>query len=186
MTISPVVNQVANGRRLAARQLVMNTPATIPCQVWRKRLLVNDPATSTATGLSWSGVALSEQDDPEYEYDELGYACMLLDRFTGAAVLRNNSMVDGADVAIMAQIEPYDESIENGRQRVMQIPEWLPKKGDLFALLIQPELILWLELVDIMGASLVSDFGKKYMLNKRDDLTSLEPFKSELEGRLEP
>jgi hypothetical protein len=186
MTISPVVSQVADGRRLAARQLVMNTLGTIPCQVWRKRVIYNDPATPTQTGLSWSAISLSEQDEPDYEYDPIGYAYTLLDRFTGANVLRNNSMVDGADVAIMAQIEPYDEAVASKRQQVMQVPAWLPKQGDVLALLIMPEIVLWLEVVDIMGASMVSDFGKKYVLNKRDDLTSLEPFKTELEDRLEP
>ena len=142
MTISPVVNQVASGRRLVARQLVMNGLGTIPCQVWRKRVVPNDPATPTATGLSWNSIALSEQDEPDYEYDELGYAYMLLDRFTGAAMHDNNSMVNGADTMIMAQIEPYDDSITDKRQQIIQLPEWLPKIGDLFALLIQPELIL--------------------------------------------
>lgn len=186
MTISPVVNQVASGRRLVARQLVMNGLGTIPCQVWRKRVVPNDPATLTATGLSWDSISLSEQDEPDYEYDELGYAYMLLDRFTGAAMHDNNSMVNGADTMIMAQIEPYDDAVTDKRQQIIQLPEWLPKIGDLFALLIQPELILWLELVDITGQSMVADFGKKYILNKRDDLFEKEPFKSDLEDRLEP
>lgn len=186
MTISTVVNQVANGRRLAARQVVMNALGTIPCQVWRKRVVQNDPATPAAIGLSWNSVVLSEQDEPDYEYDELGYAYMLLDRFVGANMLDNNSMVDGADAAVMAQIEPYSDVLTDKRQQVLQAPDWLPKIGDLFALLIQPELILWLELVDITGQGMVSDFGKKYILNKRDDLFEKEPFKTELEGRLEP
>jgi len=186
MTISTVVNQVANGRRLAARQVVMNTLGTIPCQVWRKRVVQNDPATPTATGLSWNSIVLNEQDEPDYEYDEIGYAYLLLDRFTGANVFDNNSMVDGADAAVMAQIEPYSDTLTDKRQQVLQVPVWMPKIGDLFALLIQPELILWLELVDITGQGMVSDFGKKYILNKRDDLFEKEPFKTELEGRLEP
>ena len=186
MTISPVVNQVANGRRLAARQLVMNTLGTVPCLVLRKRVVQNDPATPTATGLSWNSIALSEQDEPDYDYDELGYAYMLLDRFTGAAMLDNNSMALNADISVQAQIEPYDPAITDKRQQIIQLPDWLPQIGDLFALLYQPELIVWLELVDIAAQGMISDFGKKYTLNSHGDLFNKEPFKSELEDRLEP
>ncbi|MBF6876706.1 hypothetical protein HN303_17680, partial [Acinetobacter baumannii] len=38
------VNQVANGRRLAARRVVMNALASIPAQIWRKEVIFNNPA----------------------------------------------------------------------------------------------------------------------------------------------
>lgn len=38
------VNQVANGRRLAARRVVMNALASIPAQIWRKEVVFNNPA----------------------------------------------------------------------------------------------------------------------------------------------
>ncbi|HCR9934666.1 TPA: hypothetical protein OPV46_003956, partial [Acinetobacter baumannii] len=38
------VNQVANGRHLAARRVVMNALASIPAQIWRKEVIFNNPA----------------------------------------------------------------------------------------------------------------------------------------------
>lgn len=181
--MNPTLNRVADGRRLAARMVVMNTIATIPCYAFRKRVVQNAPATATSTGISWNMIALSEQDEPDYEYDELGHACLLLDHFTGGNVLENNSMVDGEDVAILAQIEPYDNDYESKRDQIINVPEWLPKEGDLFALLLDENLVVWLEVVTITGQGMMTDFGKKYVLNKRDDLAHKEPFTSELDSR---
>lgn len=186
MTIRPELHQVANGRRLAARKLVMTTLASIPCQVWRKHVLTADiqEPDPEATTLTWDSVNLSEMEEPDYEYVQHGYAYILVDKFTGANVLENHSMVDGADTAILAQVEPYDFDLTDELQQIMQIPSWQPKEGDLFALLINPNLVLWLELVGMSGQTFMADFGKKYVFNKRDDLSHLEPFKTEFNNRI--
>lgn len=184
--INPALHQVANGRRLAARQVVMNTLATIQCHVWRKRLISNGAAQPDEADLTWNAIAGSIQDEPNYAYDEIGFACMLLDHFVGGNILKNNSMVDTEDSSIMAQIEPYDQNLATKREQIFNVPEWLPKEGDIFALLIDADIILWLEVVAITGQNMMSDFGKKYMLNKRDSLPEKEPFKSDLESRTEP
>jgi len=137
-----------------------------------------------ATSLTWDSVNLSEMEEPDYEYLEHGYAYILVDKFTGANVLENHSMVDGADTAILAQVEPYDFDLTDELQQIMQIPSWQPKEGDLFALLINPNLVLWLELVGMSGQTFMADFGKKYVFNKRDDLSHLEPFKTEFDNRI--
>ena len=184
--VNPALHQVANGRRLAARQVVMNTLATIQCQVFRKIIIPNGAAQAEETDLSWNSIARSEQDEPDYEYEEVGFACMLLDRYMGGNILKNNSMVDSEEVTTMAQIEPYDQTLATKREQIFSIPPWQPKEGDIFALLIDEDIILWLEIVGITGQSMMSDFGKKYMLNKRDSLPEKEPFKADLESRLEP
>ncbi|MBF6877069.1 hypothetical protein HN303_19630, partial [Acinetobacter baumannii] len=43
-------NQVANGRRLAARRVVMNALASIPAQIWRKEVIFNNPAEDSKPG----------------------------------------------------------------------------------------------------------------------------------------
>lgn len=183
--MNPTLNNVANGRRLATRMVVMNTVATIPCLVWRKKVVESEPATATKTGINWRSLALSDQEEPDYEYDEQGHAYMLLDHFTGGNVLENNSMVDGEDTAIFAQIEPYDNEIQSKRDQIITVPCWTPKEGDLFALLIAEGLVLWLEVVTITGQGMMTDFGKKYVLNKRDDLSHKEPFTDELNQRVD-
>lgn len=188
MSIRPELHQVAKGRRLAARKIVMTTLASIPCQVWRKQVKTADvpEPEPEATGLTWDSVKLSDMEEPDYDYIEQGYAYILVDKFTGANVLENHSMVDGADTAILAQVEPYDFDLDDELQQILNIPNWQPKEGDIFALLIADGLILWLELVGIMGQTFMSDFGKKYVFNKRDNPAHLEPFKSEFENRENP
>ena len=183
MNVNTIVNRVANGRRLAARSIVMQSLSTIPALVFRKRLIPNDPATPTASGLSWNGIANADVDEPEYEYDDIGAAMVLMDSFTGAAVLENNSMSDSNDFEIMAQIEPYDDSLDSERERLTNIPEWLPERGDIFGLAVAEDFVVWLELMDITGSSLLGDFGKRYLLNKLDNLDFLDPLKSEFDAR---
>lgn len=183
MTLNPAVTQVADGRRRAVRSIVMGSLASIPCQVWRKVLIPNQPATPTGTGFGWSDVATSEADAPQYDYEEIGYAYMLIDRFVGAAVLENNSMTDGGEAAFMAQIEPYDPNLTNDRERVASIPNWQPKKGDVFALLISADFVSWAEVVGIDGVSLMPDVGKRYTLNKLDSVDHLEPLRAEYDDR---
>lgn len=185
MTLNPAVTQVADGRRRAVRSIVMGSLASIPCQVWRKVLIPSQPATPTGTGFGWSDVATSEADAPKYDYEVVGYAYMLIDRFVGAAVLENNSMTDSGEAAFMAQIEPYDPDITNDRERVTTIPAWQPQKGDAFALLISAEFVSWAEVVGIDGVSLLPDTGKRYTLNKLDNIDHLEPLRAEYDARSE-
>ena len=178
------LHHVANGRRLATRKVVMNTLASIPCQVWRKDVHSADAVQPDpqATGLTWDAVKLSDMEEPNYDYLELGYAYILIDKFTASWVHENYSGVGEAELPIIAQAEPYDPDLE-GLERIAQVPNWQPKQGDLYALLIDEKLIIWLELVDITGQTLMNDFGVKYIFNRRDDLTHLEPFKTEFEDR---
>lgn len=183
--INPMIGQVADARRIAARHMVMNAPAAIPCQVYRKHVFINDPATPTATGLTWNGAALTNQDEPEYYYEPVGFAYLLVDRFVGGMMLDNNTMTESGEVAVLAQIEPYDPDLTNMRERALRVPEWLPAEGDVFELLIAGGLVRWMEVVEINGSSFVGDFGKKYTLNNAD-IPEMAPFMTELDTRTEP
>lgn len=178
------LHQVANGRRLAARKVVINTLASIPCQVWRKNVHTADVQSPDpqATELTWDSVKLSDVEEPDYDYQELGYAYILIDKFVASWVHENNSLVGNMDIPIVAQVEPYDPLLD-GMDRIVNVPTWQPKQGDLYALLIDEKLIIWLEMVEISGQTLMSDFGVKYVFNRRDDLTHIEPFADEFEQR---
>lgn len=179
---NPILNRVAEGRRLAIRSIVMTHIANIPCVVWRKKV---NPITDGVDreDESWGGLGvLSEGDEHAIEYEQIGLARILLDRFPGGTVNSSATLVDSSDESIIASIEPYIEGVE-GRQLFMQLPDWEPKTGDMFGFLISDEALIWLELVSIMGQSFMTDFGTKYMLNKRDNPISIEPFKSEFEDR---
>lgn len=182
MTFSPILEQVANGRRMAARSIVLSHLGAIPCQVWRKRI-VPASAIQNRHDEVYGGIAvLSDSDDHAFEFDPIGYAKLLLDGFAGTIISSNRSMVDTDGESYIGQIEPYDPELEL-HLRVLTIPDWQVKNGDLFALLLSEHVILWLEVVSPLGQSIIADFGAKYILNKRDELTYIEPMKSEFENR---
>lgn len=183
--MSSIVNRVADGRRLATRRVVMNSPTSIPCVMFRKKTVYANPSTpdEPENGLSFEALSLSQQDEPEYEYEDLGTAFMLIDRFTGGIIHKNNSMVNPADITITAQLEPYNDELSTQAEQIKSIPEWLVQDGDLVGAMIYGETIIWFEVVGIPGQTLASDFGKKYLLNRRDDL-AMSPFTEERELRI--
>lgn len=183
--LNSAVNRVANGRHLAARRVVMNTLGSIPTQVWRKRIVYSNPidAEKPVDLLSFEANALSIQDEPNYEYDPLGFAFVLPDKFNGGVIHKNNSMNNPSDLTLIVQIAPYNAELDTLTEQINQIPDLEFQEGDLLALMIYEGFIVWFEIVHITGQTLMSDFGKKYVLNRRDEL-GLDPVKSEVELRV--
>ncbi len=182
--MNPILNQLADGRRMAARSIVLNTLSSIPAVVYRRHTAIDDKshAAPVTDGYGWDDVAISEMDETDYDYQYQGHAMVLFDRWTGGGLLKNDTGVLGADTASMAQIEPYDEMLQ-GREQLLQVPVWVPQTGDLFGLLLDPKLIVWLELVDSTGQTMMGDFGRHYVLNRRDDFSYKQPFEDDLEQR---
>lgn len=183
--LNSAVNRVANGRHLAARRVVMNTLGSIPAQVWRKRVVYSNPidANTPVDPLSFEANALSIQDEPNYEYDPLGFAYVLPDKFNGGVIHKNNSMNNPTDLAILAQIEAYDAELPTLSEQILNIPDMQFLEGDLLALMIYDGFIVWFEIVGTPGQTLMSDFGKKYILNRRDEL-GMDPVQGEVDSRI--
>lgn len=183
--LNSAVNRVANGRHLAARRVVMNTLGSIPCQVWRKRIVYSNPADahSPIDPLSFEANALSIQDEPNYEYDHLGFAYVLADKFNGGVIHKNNSMNNPSDLTLTVQIAAYNADLETLTEQINEIPNTQFQEGDLLALMIYEGFIVWFEIVGIPGQTLMSDFGKKYVLNRRDEL-GIDPVLSEVKLRV--
>lgn len=176
--LNTAVNRVANGRRLAARRIVMNTLASITAQLWRKNVVYDNDKNSNVPedGLSFESLMVSAQDEPNYSYEYVGMVYVLADRFNGGYVHKNFSMVNPNDVAISAQIEPYDDALETLAERINSIPDIHLKEGDILGLSVYEDFLVWFEVVSITGQTLMADFGTKYILNRRDDL-QLDPIK---------
>lgn len=183
--LNSAVNRVANGRHLAARRVVMNTLGSIPSQVWRKRIVYSNPADAglPVDPLSFEANALSIQDEPNYEYDHLGFAYVLADKFNGGMIHKNNSMNNPSDLTLIVQIAAYNADLETLTEQINEIPDTQFQEGDLLALMIYEGFIVWFEIVGITGQTLMSDFGKKYVLNRRDEL-GIDPIQSEVELRV--
>jgi len=183
--LNSAVNRVANGRHLAARRVVMNTLGSIPSQVWRKRIVYSNPADAglPVDPLSFEANALSIQDEPNYEYDHLGFAYVLADKFNGGMIHKNNSMNNPSDLTLIVQIAAYNADLDTLTEQINEIPDTQFQEGDLLALMIYEGFIVWFEIVGITGQTLMSDFGKKYVLNRRDEL-GIDPIQSEVELRV--
>lgn len=183
--LNSAVNRVANGRRLAARRVVMKTLASVPAQVWRKRVVYNNASNPDvpADPLSFEANAVSVADEPNYEYDHLGFAYVLADKFNGGAIHKNKSMVNPSDLTILAQIELYDEDLSSLSEKIKHIPEGVTlNEGDLLGLMIYDGFMVWFEIVGITGQTMMADFGAKYMLNRRDEL-GMPPINGEVVER---
>lgn len=173
-------NQVADGRKFAARSIVMTSLAAIECYVFRRKVVpVNNTETRNQT-IYAGAVVLSSQEEHATEYEELGYAKMLFDHFSGGSLHNDMDDINSGDSVFTAQIEPFDIAfIESQRAMIRHLPEWLPQKGDVFALIIDEDTIKWLECIGSSGQTIHADYGNKYMLNLRDSLEHLEPFISQ-------
>ncbi|GAA5003350.1 hypothetical protein GCM10023206_06980 [Acinetobacter puyangensis] len=175
--LNTAVNRVANGRRLVARRVVMNTLASVQAQIWRKNIIYDNADISEPLDpLSFEALAVSQQDEPNYSYEYIGMAYILADKFNGGYVHKNFSMVNPDDVAIFAQIEPYDSSYEQISDQITKIPDFTLNEGDLLGLSVYQDFMVWFEIVSITGQTIMADFGTKFILNRRDDL-QLDPIK---------
>lgn len=175
-SINPIANSVANGRRRMARQMVLTAVASIPAMVFSK--VIKETEHGDRQAGVWGGLGvMSEEDEHAFDYVDKGFAMVLLDQFTGAALNKGLISVDGAEASFMAQIEPFIEDVDLFKQ-----PEntagWTPESGDIFCLLLSADFALWVENVGQQGQSIMGDFGVKYLLNKRDDLAYLATFEN--------
>lgn len=176
--LNTAVNRVANGRRLAARRIVMNTLASVTAQLWRKHVVYDNSQDKTEpeSGLSFEALAVSAQDEPNYSYEYIGMVYVLADKFGGGYVHKNFSMVNPSEVAISTQIEPYDDTLQSLAEQINNIPDMHIQEGDLLGLSVYEDFLVWFEVVSLTGQTVMADFGTKYILNRRDDL-QLDPVK---------
>ncbi|QHJ83364.1 MAG: hypothetical protein [Bacteriophage sp.] len=183
MSLNHRVNNVANGRRLGARKLVMNTPATVHAQVWQKRVVYANADQNTPNDpLSFESLSTSKQDEPNYEYDLKGTACLLFDKYAGGIVHKNYGDNIPTEQTLLAQIEPYNIDLGTLSEQITNVPEWRIADGDILGLMIYDGFIVWYEVVGFTGQTVMADFGMKYVLNRRDELV-IDPIKQEVDSR---
>lgn len=181
--MNPIANQLANGRRIAARSLIMNGGISVFQAAIYRRTVTGTKAAEDRDDEAWGGIGTTtDSDNHAVDYSELGPAKMMLDRFSGGGMLDNGDLVNPEVATSMAVIEPYDDSTLED-DRAVTIPDWEPAVGDLVAMIVDTKLIVWMEVVGIPSQTIMQDHGKRYFLNKRDDLTYMEPFATEFAER---
>lgn len=168
---------VADGRRLASRAIVLQSLQSIPCYAFRKVILpIPDSEIAERQHETWGGLGFaSDFDEHAFEYQDLGHCMIVMEQFMGGAVHDGNQFVDMAEIAVSGQIEPYYPNLTKS-ERIKQMPDWTPKKGDIFCLLIGENNYTYLECVGRTGSSMMGDFGVKYAFNQKLDLDFLPQF----------
>ena len=175
--IRPETNRVATGRRFAARSVVITHLSALDSFVFRREVDAIKNGETRAESIYPGAELLSSQEEHATRYEDLGYAKILLDNFIPGSVFNDYSDINVGEVSFNAQVEPYFiENADSGREMLKNVPDWRPRKGDVFALIIDADTIKWIECVGSMGQSLTDDHGEKYVFNVRDSLSHLEPF----------
>ncbi len=177
MSIRQEPHLVANGRRIASRSIVLQSLQSIPAYAFKRVIVpITDSFFDNRTDETWAGLGVaSNADEHAFDYEPLGFAMMTIEQFIGGAILDNDLAITTDEVMIAGQIEPFNPNLK-GRERLMQMPDWKPKKGDLFCALLAKDDYLYFECVGRTGSSIMSDFGAKYVFNQKFNLDFLPIF----------
>lgn len=172
--VNPIVSRVTDGKRRAARSIVLTSLSAMDCMVFAKT--IDKPNNTQERNEMYGDVEmLGSSDEQAFSYVEKGFAKFLPVKFTGGSIFKDWSNIDGFEQSYYGQIEPITPDLSR-REQLLQIPDWKISSNDILAVIFSPEIIVYLEVVGIEGQSMVDDFGTKYRLNKRDDFAFLDPF----------
>jgi hypothetical protein len=159
----------------ATRQVVLRHPNSSVCWVWRKKVLrvEEDPNTglpSTMGGsptLGGMGVLRSE-DEPEYDYEELGEGRCL---FCG--VYQPTDEVERGDAMLQA---PMQEAQVVSRAGPGEPGYFIADTNDMVMVTPGLAVVLVFDVATITGNVNIPPYATKLVLNPRDDLHSLTPY----------
>lgn len=154
------------------RQVVLNHPNSMECDVYRKRVLRTEAASGGGPGemggaptLGGMGV-LKNEDEAEFDYVLVGEAKVLF-----AGIQQQASINDRDNAPEAAMQEAQIASLAKPGT-----PEFFEADNqDLIALKVGLGVVLAFTVEDVMGNVLIPPYTRKYLLQPRDDLHALEP-----------
>jgi hypothetical protein len=156
----------------AARSVTLRHPNAIPCHAFRQRVLRQaDGSIGGMPTLGGLGV-LDSSDEPDVEWELLGEAKLLIvENFQSSTVVDRGDALDNAEPQIVALIEAL---------RPAEDPAYFTAKTkDVLYLLLHPDVKIAYEVAAIDGDINIAPYSRKYILQKRDDLTYIDGFKEE-------
>ena len=167
---------ITDGQRLANRIITLRSQSVIPSFVFRRVVKVIKDDSSKRSVDTWSGLGtVSSSNEHAIYYEPLGHAMILMLDTLGGAAHDGGMFITPEELSSIALIEPYDIDLVDDDRLKMQ-PEWTPKKGDLFCLLLNDHKE-YHECTGVMGLSMLASHGKRYALAQRFDLNYLDAFK---------
>ena len=167
---------ITDGQRLANRIITLRSQSVIPAFVFRRVVRKVKEESSNRNFDAWSGLGtVSSSNEHAIDYEPLGHAMILMLDNLGGAAHNGGMFIMPEELSSIALIEPYDITLE-GDDRLKMQPQWVPKKGDLFCLLLNDHKE-YHECTGVIGLSMLANHGKKYALAQRFDLNYLDAFK---------
>lgn len=154
------------------RQVVLNHPNSMECDVYRKRILRTETAANGgasemggAPTMGGMGV-LKNEDEAEFDYVLVGEAKVLF-----AGIQQPASINDRDNAPEAAAQEAQIASL--GKPGTAEFFE--ADNQDLIAVKVGLGVVLAFTVEDVMGNVLIPPYTRKYLLQPRDDLHALEP-----------
>jgi hypothetical protein len=160
-----MINSVPIKINQAARTVTLKHPNSLDCTVYRKVLLrTSDETMGGLPTLGGLGV-LKGEDEPEFEYQALGPAKVLMTGQYEAA-----DLVDRGDAIAppAAQIEAQIECVD--------VPGFELRKNDLLAVMPGGGVVIGYEVVGMTSSVNIFPYTQKWVIAPRDDLHDLEPW----------
>lgn len=177
------IHNVANGQQFLRRKMTLNHLTSLNAFAIRRvfekvkvEAQQNTPEQYDPT--EWSSLAMDTyEDDPNFEYKDLGFCAVLFADFTGGSMTFSGEYAVDNDLSKQAQIAPYNINDENMQDRIKNVPSWTIERGDYICVFIDEYPICY-EVMDINNQSFVGSFSQKYVLARRDIL-ALDQFVEE-------
>lgn len=144
----------------AARNVVLRHPNAFDIVLYRKTVERDSPA------LLGGALVLSSEDEPDFDYDELGNGrIVFVDQYAGMTAFSDSQTVaDYGAPTFNALIQPIAATDEEDGH-------FTPQKSDVLYVHVGMGIALAFEITGIPGTMGLSPMGVKYELTKRDDLT---------------
>ncbi|MDF0506841.1 hypothetical protein POK33_39500 [Burkholderia cenocepacia] len=152
----------------ASRTVTLKHPNSMDCTVFRRVLKRTAPDGGSVGGLPTLGglAVLSPEDEPEYDYEPLGEAKILI-----------TSRFDG-DVDLSDRMDslPPDVSLQEALIEAIEVPGFTPKKYDLVGVMPGGGVLIGFEVVGTTSSVGIYPYVTKYVIAPRDKLHDLGPW----------
>lgn len=169
---------VTDGQRLTNRIITLRSQDVIPAYVFRRTVTKIDNSDNEREFDTWSGLGtVSNSEEHAIDYVPLGHAMVKMLEMLGGGAHDTGTFIMPEDLNSIALIEPYDIDLKDD-ERLKLKPDWTPKKGDLFCLLLNDHKE-YHECTGVMGLSMLASQGYRYALSQRFDLNYLDAFKED-------
>lgn len=166
-----MLNKVPQHINRAARTVVLRHPNAWPAFVYRKAVTrTNTPSEEMGGAQTLGGMGvLSSEDEDEVTWSELGYAAVLVaEPYQGGRLSDRDDAIDATAAEFLVLIEPVAEPGSEGYFTV--------KQHDVTYILIGEGVKIAFEVIRIEGNVSIPPYTRRYVLNKRDDLSFVEAF----------